>query len=337
VNVEKAQFLGAAERVGVSSDKAAALWETLSGPAAARGGSFSVSNVAYYFGGFVIIGAMTFFMTEGWVNLGGAFICITAIVYAIVLAGLGWMLYRRENTQTPGGILVTAAVFMVPLAIFGFQDWHHLWLQGDPGSYGGYYYLIHGSWMWMELGTILASVIALRFVRFPLLTLPAAFGLWFLSIDGTHAIFGKYDDAVVMERVALAFGVAMIVLSILLDRWRAQSYAFWTYLFGAIALFGGMAILWSDEFHEAIFAVVCLFVMLLSIVLQRRVLIIFAVLGIATYLGHLAFDVFSDSVLFPFALTAIGLGIVAAGILYQRNEEKVRGALLALLPGARSG
>ncbi len=335
MNVEKAPFLAAAVAAGISPGQAAALWDTLQSPEAPATPppvTFSVANVAYYFGGFIVIGAMTFFMTLGWATMGAPFICVMSVIYAIGLAALGWFLYRREDARVAGGVLVTAAVCMTPLAIYGFQEWHHLWLDGDPGTYNGFFYLVHGSWVWMELGTIAAAAIALRFVRFPLLTLPAAFAVWFLSLDLTNALFGHHYNFDAMQRLGLIFGTGMLAFSIWLDRRGWGAYAFWTYLFGAFTFYFGLALLWNGEAHEAIFAGICLLMVLLSIVLQRRVLIVFGALGIAAYLGHLAWDVFSASILFPFALTILGLAIVGAGILYQRKETQIRAAILRLLP-----
>jgi hypothetical protein len=39
----------------------------------------------------------------------------------------------------------------------------------------------------------------------------------------------------------------------------------------------------------------------------------------------LAYDVFSDSALFPVVLTIIGFGVVWLGIYWQRNEVKING------------
>ena len=58
----------------------------------------------------------------------------------------------------------------------------------------------------------------------------------------------------------------------------------------------------------------------------------FGGIGIACYLGHLSYKVFQDSLLFPFALTFIGLAIVAAGIWWQRNEARISAALRSSLP-----
>jgi hypothetical protein len=48
--------------------------------------------------------------------------------------------------------------------------------------------------------------------------------------------------------------------------------------------------------------------------LSRRVFAVFGGLGVAGYLGHLSYSVFSDSMLFPVALTAIGFAVIAAGV-----------------------
>jgi hypothetical protein len=58
-----------------------------------------------------------------------------------------------------------------------------LWPAEDPGAYKNFYPWIHGSWIVMELATIAAAAVALKFVRFSFLTAPMAFCFWFLSMD----------------------------------------------------------------------------------------------------------------------------------------------------------
>jgi hypothetical protein len=48
--------------------------------------------------------------------------------------------------------------------------------------------------------------------------------------------------------------------------------------------------------------------------------------------GHLAWEIFEDSLLFPFVLSAAGLVIIALGILYARKREKIEGAMMRALP-----
>jgi hypothetical protein len=68
--------------------------------------------------------------------------------------------------------------------------------------------------------------------------------------------------------------------------------------------------------------------------LVRRAYAVFGALGIALYLGHLANVVFKDSLLFPFALSLIGIAIIAAGLLYHRKQETIAAWLTARLPQA---
>jgi hypothetical protein len=59
---------------------------------------------------------------------------------------------------------------------------------------------------------------------------------------------------------------------------------------------------------------------------------VFGGLGSAGYVGHLAYEVFKDSMVFPFVLTAIGLGVIYLGILWQRHEQAITSRLRAFLP-----
>jgi hypothetical protein len=353
VDISRERLLASAESVGIPSARADALWHALTVSAAPtepviaasapplasvarpERARFTGTNVAYYFGGFLVIGAMTFFMGEGWATLGQGFVLAMAVLYGVGLFALGRFLYRKPATRIPGGVLATAAVCMIPLAVYAVESLAHVWQEGNPGKYGAFYTLVHGSWIWMELATIAGSLVALRFVRFPLLTLPAAFALWFLSMDGVSVITGKDHDFSQMQWTSLWFGTAMIAVSIAIDRRTREDFAFWGYLYGTIAFFGGAGgLLWDSGPHRFLFALVSLVAIVLAIVLGRRVLMVFGTFGVAGYLGYLAFDVFSFSLLFPFALTAIGLGIVAAAIAYQRNEARIRARVLGLVPPA---
>jgi hypothetical protein len=59
---------------------------------------------------------------------------------------------------------------------------------------------------------------------------------------------------------------------------------------------------------------------------------VFGVIGIAMYLGDLANKVFKDSLLFPFALSLIGVAVIAAGLLYYRHQDEVTAWLEARVP-----
>jgi hypothetical protein len=69
-------------------------------------------------------------------------------------------------------------------------------------------------------------------------------------------------------------------------------------------------------------------------ILGRRVFAVFGGLGIAGYLGHLSWSLFKDSLVFPFALSALGLAIIWIGVLWQRNEARWAASLRGFVPNA---
>jgi len=71
---------------------------------------------------------------------------------------------------------------------------------------------------------------------------------------------------------------------------------------------------------------------LVGAALQRRVFAVFGGLGVAGYLGHLSYKVFKDSLVFPLALSLLGLAIIGLGVLWQRREAQWSQRLRGFLP-----
>ena len=79
----------------------------------------------------------------------------------------------------------------------------------------------------MEMATIAAGVIALWFFRFPFLTAPTAFVLWYVSMDLTPIISGgAVFDWELRLLVSLWFGLAMIAGFYVIDQRTEQDFSF---------------------------------------------------------------------------------------------------------------
>jgi hypothetical protein len=333
MNITKNDLQWATEQGVLSADQATTLWRVLSERAGQRA-RFDLPHVAYYTGALIVIGAMTWFMTLAWDAWGGGALLAVAAAYAAVFGSVGWLMWTRSSYKVAAGMLITIAVCMTPLAIYGIEELTGLWPQGDPGSYHDYYLWVKGSWIVMEVGTVLAALLALRWVRFPFLTAPIAFSLWFLSMDLTPLVFGQLDYTWEQQLwVSLVVGLVMIVAAYMVDQRTPEDYAFWGYLFGTVAFWGGLSLM--EGGGEAMWFVYCLInvlLMLVAVFLDRRVFMVFGALGVFGYLGHLAYDLFESSVLFPFALTGLGLLVIALGVLYQRHRVRIERTVLHALP-----
>jgi hypothetical protein len=223
---------------------------------------------------------------------------------------------------------------MTPLAIYGFEKMTGAWLQRVPGAYRDFYDYIKGGWFPMEVGTVAAGLVALRYFRFPFLTAPLAFALWFMSMDLTPLIYGShYYEAQGYQVVSLVFGLVVLAGAYLVDRRTEEDFAFWGYLFGMFAFWGGLTLLESgSELDWFLYGLINAGLILLSVLLQRRLFVVFGAAGVFGYVGHLAWEIFEDSLLFPFALSAAGLAIIALGILYAKNRDRIEGAVVRMIP-----
>jgi hypothetical protein len=283
-------------------------------------------TIAYYFGAMLMISACAWFLGDKWDALGSAGILATTLIYFIVATGLGvWL--RQAGYFVGGGLLVTVAVSLVPLIAYSIEDLLGLWPSLPPGPYMDYYPLIRGSWIVMELATMMVAAGALYWVRFGFLTAPLAFSAWFFSMD-VWALLRDKNVLAAEDRqlVSVYVGLATLVLGYALDsRWRrhggtkSDDFAFWCYLFGLLAFWGGLTSMHSDsEVSKALYGALNVGLIGVGVWLRRATFVAFGALGVHVYLGHLAYEVFKDSFLFPFTLAFLGLSMILCTVAGQR-------------------
>jgi hypothetical protein len=348
LRITRADLDAAVARGTITAAQAGALWSAWS----AAGGNlaqaqprFTVTHVLYYLGGMIAVGAMSLFMNLGWERFGPWGLLAIAVAYAI-----GCILASRSlaarGLPIPAGILATIAIVLVPLATWALQAGLGLWPPGGAGEhFRAYHTRIDWRWVTLEFATLAAAAVGLWALRYPFMTMPLAVTLWYMSMDLARiVVFADRpgpDEWRYYRDFSLVFGLGMLAIALWVDLRARRDYAqgrdfaFWLYLFGALAFWCGLSLRDSDS-EIAKFGYLMINVALLAAgaVLGRRVFAVFGGLGIAAYLGHLAYRVFEDSVLFPFALTFIGLAIVAGGIWWQRNEARLSAALRERLPQA---
>ena len=318
------------ERI-ITAEQAAKLHDYLEG-LPSTGPTFNFTNVLYYLGGLIAIGAMTLFMNLGWESFGGWGIFFISLAYA----GLGLKLtgkFQENDYAIPAGICATFVVALTPLAIYGLQQALGLW--PDESAYREYHKYIKWHWIYMELGTLAVGLFVAWRYRYPFLIMPIAVTLWYMSMDVAVMIMGDQYDFEFRALVSMYFGLLMVLIAFWVDfrSWEKADYAFWLYVFGVIAFWGGMTAQESNnELSKFIYFCVNLLMIVVGVVLVRRVFVVFGAIGACIYLGHLAWNVFEDSWFFPITLTTIGLLIIYLGVLWQKNEKTITEKSRSLLP-----
>jgi hypothetical protein len=267
---------------------------------------FTFVHVLYYLGGMIAIGAMSLFMTLGWNSLGGWFGCICAIFYAMLALALGQRSHapKRDLRRADGARLLGRKQ-----AFPRFPRLHRLALdrhgarnargRRDPAL--ALPLPVHAD---ADLGDTLVHEHGPRGFPAPTTERPVRLRLGAAQIR--VALVRPRDDAArVLGRSALAFLARLRLLALPVRR---------PHLLGRLVVDGLRQRLGQAR-------------------VGRRVFAVFGGLGIAFYLGDLSWHVFRDSLLFPFALSLLGLAIIALGVRWQRHEARWAASLRRFVPG----
>src|ERR1700733_10596737 len=114
MQISKEIFLKIAAQVGVSEEQSQRFWGQLeSSEGHTKPGPFSV--FLYYFGALIVISAMTWFMNLGWERFGGLGLFFIALLYGLIFATIGALIWKQHAFRIPAGLLITCATCMVPL------------------------------------------------------------------------------------------------------------------------------------------------------------------------------------------------------------------------------
>lgn len=295
--------------------------------------SLQLAHVAYYFGALLIIGAMGWLLSEAWMRVGDLALLLISASYLLLFTLCGHSLWQRGQT-IPGGLLGAVAVSLTPLLVFAVQRMLGLWpLDDGQDAYHDYYVYVQGGWLAMELATVIVGALMLRLLPFPFIVMPIALALWFMSMDLTELAYGEGFAWAERRWVSLWFGLLLLLASLWIDGRSKQDFAFWGYLAGLLAFWGGLSLMDSaSELGKALYCLINLSLIGFAVLLRRPVFMVFGALGVAGYLGHLAHRVFEDSLLFPIVLSLLGLAVIGLGLVYQKRRDSLTRFLRSRLP-----
>ncbi|WP_086488244.1 DUF2157 domain-containing protein [Thioflexithrix psekupsensis] len=330
IRLSRQDFDWAVQQGLIQAEQAKLLWEAFQTRQPERS-RFDFVNLAYYSGALLIIVAMAWLMTETWTSLGSTGLLGVALIYAFIFASLGYYFWFSQQLKVAGGLLFTLMVIMTPLVLYA------LFLIYYPELQDAHFYRAmreNSLDLWMTLGTIAVATVTLLFVRFPFLVAPIAFCLWYIMIQIIPDFLGKVEFSWgETQSISLFFGLLMILVAYLIDQRTKEDFAFWLYLFGTLGFWVSLTLMSSDsELEYFAYFMLNVILVIISVLLQRRIFIIFGAIGIFIYLGHLAYDLFEDLLFFPITLSAIGLLIIIMGVQYQRYRQHIEQLILASVP-----
>lgn len=299
---------------------------------------FTIENFLYYFGALIIMLAMGWFLGSTWGAFGHGGLFVISLLYFGLFTFVGNILWHSGKI-TPGGLLFTCAVCIVPLAVWAFENLVGI-MPKELKDYSDFHVLIRFGWIFMEIATVLVGLLFIKCRKFPFLTLPICYALWYMSMDIVPFCLGHTDAPTWgMRNFATAvFAVLMIGFALKYDKKTEEDFSKWLYIFGGTMLWGviGSVMLQLKLHNEFVYFITALInfgFMIFSIVVQRRIFMVWGAIGFWGYIAHLAYKIFSDSPLFPFVLVLFGLGVIFSGIYYSKNYEEIEQNLRSVILG----
>ena len=296
---------------------------------------YNIENFLYYFGGFIIISTMGWYLGSIWNNFAHGGVLVISILYFLLFVLVGNFLWKKDK-KTPGGLLYVCAVSIIPLLVWAFESLIGI-MPKDLNKYNEFHILVRGGWIFMEIATIIVGFIFFKYRKFPLLTLPICYAMWFLSMDIVPLCLGQAIEPTWEMRKFSTFIFSMIMLgaAFKMDRNKQKTvdYSHWLYIFGAIMFWGVLVSVlfqfkWNVEFTRFLIAIFSIVYMLISVLLKRKIFMIIGALSFWSYLGYLSFVLFKNTLIFPIVLVALGLLVIFFGIYYSKNcnilEDNIR-------------
>lgn len=303
---------------------------------------FSTETFLYYFGSFIILCAMAFFMFN--TITGSTFFKIFCLgsFYAVIFAKLGEYLWKKAE-KLPAGLLfflfVTMIVFLIMVVEKAIGFFPHF---SEADKYVNFYAACRPALISLALSAIIIGSVVLKKRADSLQTIPVIFGSYGLFVMIGPMLAGNFLEPTEINIywVNLIFSISLIATAFKLDKKSEIDYAMWPYICGGFALYYSITSILSyyiqnpySEFTPFVFGLVGLIYILASLIIKRKIFMILGVFGFVGYIFYLEFHFIENS---PILLAAIilitGLLVFYAGIAYHQNKEKISSYIEKHLP-----
>lgn len=291
------------------------------GAEATRG--FNLVAVGYWAGSAAVLFALGWFLIDRWKSLQPGGVLVVALLYAIAF-GLSSLLLSNLGFRIASGLLTLLTVGMAPIVAWSVESLLGIWPPVTrPREIFTTDLIATIRWIPIELSTALAGLIALRKVRFGMLTLTITIPAGLTLVHLTPWLFDPELDFSMWGWMAVLVATVMWAAGYFVEgrtRGDEEDYAAWVYLTGLGFLFVGFVAVadQSRAIPHSLPAIVALLVTL-SLVLARRMFLLLAAIFFVFYLGFLAESVFPSAVGFLLVMCTAGVLLIFLTVLAQKK------------------
>ena len=303
---------------------------------------FSVETFLYYFGSFIILCAMGYFMSNTITKSTFFAIFSLGSLYALIFAGLGEYLWKKAD-KLPASLLYFLFVTMITFLVMVLEKITGFFPHfSEMHKYSNFYLACRPALILLAFTAVVVGTVVLQKRKAPLLTIPVISGAYSLVYMIGPMLVGNIKDPTMINIlwINFLFSLGLIITAFAKDKLTEIDYSKWAYIIGAILFYPSIELLIAYYFKhinveimQGIVGLTGLIYIVLSLLLQRKVFMILGVFGLVGYIFYLEFKFITNApILLPSVILITGLLIFYAGIWYHQNREKIDAFVESIIP-----
>jgi hypothetical protein len=237
-----------------------------------------------YAGGLTIAGSLAALLSALSNQYGKPAFVAWSLLLLVVLDGAAFAL--RRTRPLVAGLLVFSGVIALGVFVAALESWFG-WIASTDSPFQGF----HVGNMLVAVVLIADAVYSLRVFRFPLLTLIASVGTWYLVTDILSS-GGNWTAT-----VSIVVGFVLMLVGLGVDRLNG----FWVHVVAGLAIGGGFLYFWhSSDTDWILIALAALLYVLLGSALDRSSYAVLGAIGLFLSWTHFVEKWFGVNGIVPF-------------------------------------
>jgi hypothetical protein len=289
-------------------------------------------SIAYAIGALIVLFALGWFLADRWELLGPSGILVVSLTY-LALFGAAARVFSRERFATAHGVALLFVIATVPLTLWAALRTAGVWDELPPAlcrdGLDAFWYC-RGHVVVLSASLLAAALLGIRRLAFSALMIPGALGLAVLLREIVVEVARAGGTAIAGWPLVVVASV-LVTLAYETDRRRGVAdYARWLHIAAAlIAVWALVALFETDPALRPWLFPTALGMVMGSLYLRRVVWLLLGLLAMFQSLAWWAREIFRDTVAFPVVLGFVGLLVIVATVLVQRQyprlAERIRG------------
>lgn len=289
-----------------------------------------IVKIFYYFGGLIMLSAMSWLMSYTVLYNSYATILLLGGLYAIAFLFVGEFLWRK-NEKLPAKILYFLFISTVGFIMLDIEKMIGFFPHfSDMEVIPNYWDLCRLPVVVLSVLTIIANTILQKYRQSSILGLITIFCVYAIYLSIVDWIYGweNINDNILFHS-NLIFGIGLIIVGFVKDRTAKVDYSQWLYFFGATGTFMSLLVILGLNYVEPpqiqlIAYILSIIYIFIGQILKRKTFSIIGVLGFIEYILYLEAQLLEGySTILACIVIVTGLIILYLGVIYNKNVDKI--------------